>query len=103
MNDMTFIFVVSSILWLLIDWAKPIWEKAAQAKYISMAVALVGAIALTVTFGLDLLVALELTETVTIIGSVFAALAITAGSGIINEIIKAISGLKGAEAANTKE
>ena len=94
MNNTEFIFIVSTILWLIIDWAKPMWANLKHEKYISMGVALVGAAALTVTFNLDLLVAFQLTEVVTVVGGVFAALAITAGSGLINEIAKAFKELR---------
>lgn len=90
MNTLQFILVVSTILWLLIDWLKPIWEKVSFSRYVSMMVALIGAIALVVTFKLDLLVALNVAEETTLIGEIFAALSITAGSGLINEILKAV-------------
>lgn len=95
MNELTTILMLSTIMWLLVDWLKPLWENVSAAKYITMAVALAGSIAMTLTFGLDLLVAVGISQNATVIGSVFAALAMTAGSGLINEIVKAISGQKG--------
>lgn len=90
MKDIGFILIVSTILWLLVDWLKPIWEASGASRYISMAVAAVGAAALVLTFRLDLLVAIGLTEQASVVGQVFAGLSITAGSGLINEIIKAV-------------
>lgn len=90
MNTLQFILVVSTILWLLIDWLKPIWEKVSFSRYVSMAIAFIGAVALVMTFKLDLFVALNIAEETTLIGEIFAALSITAGSGLINEILKAV-------------
>ena len=94
MDELNTIITLSTIMWLLVDWLKPLWEKVSFAKYITMAVALVGSVAMTLTFGLDLLIAVGVAEKGTAIGGVFAALAMTAGSGLINEIVKAISGAK---------
>lgn len=95
MNDMTSIILLSTIMWLLVDWLKPLWEKLSFGKYITMAVALLGSVAMTFTFGLDLLLAIGVSAEPTVIGSVFAAVAMTAGSGLINEIVKALGGNKG--------
>lgn len=100
--NIAFLLIVSSIMWLIIDWLKPMWASVPFAKYISMGVALVGAVALTLTFNLDLFVALELAAEPTIVGGVFAALTVTAGSGLINEIIKAVGGTKGVDTVNNK-
>lgn len=91
MNSIQFILVTSTILWLLVDWVKPMWENLTISRYLTMGIAAVGAVALVITFDLDLLVALNLTEQMSVVGKVFAAMAMTAGSGLINEIIKAIS------------
>lgn len=96
MNEITTILLLSTIMWLLIDWLKPLWEKAKAAKYITMAVAFVGSVGMTLTFHLDLLVAVGIAQNTTVMGGVFAALAMTAGSGLINEIVKAIAGAKNA-------
>lgn len=96
MEGITTILMLSTIMWLLVDWLKPLWAKAKLGKYITMVVALVGSVALTFTFSLDLLVAVGLATENTIVGAVFAALAMTAGSGLINEVVKAISGNKSA-------
>lgn len=90
MNTIQSIVIVSTILWLLVDWLKPIWENVSISRYLTMAVALIGAIGLVLTFKFDLFVALDISEASTIIGEVFAVLSITAGSGLINEIIKAV-------------
>lgn len=45
MKDIGFILIVSTILWLLVDWLKPIWEASGASRYISMAVAAVEAAA----------------------------------------------------------
>lgn len=100
--NIAFLLIVSSIMWLIIDWLKPMWEAVDFAKYISMGVALVGAVALTLTFNLDLFVALELAAEPTIVGGVFAALTVTAGSGLINEIIKGVGAPKGVDTINNK-
>lgn len=97
MNEMTTIIILSTILWLIVDWLKPLWEKVNGAKYITMALALVGSVAITFTFKLDLLLAIGVSDQYTVIGAVFAALSMTAGSGMLNEIIKAISGTKGTQ------
>ena len=52
MKDIGFILIVSTILWLLVDWLKPIWEASGASRYISMAVAAVGAAALVTAAGL---------------------------------------------------
>ncbi len=87
-NSFEFILAVAGIMWLFIDWAKPLWTSSAYARYISIAVALAGAAAITATFGLDLLVAIGIAADVTIVGHVFAALAIAAGSALLNQIGK---------------
>lgn len=79
------------IMWQLIDWMKLNWESVSFARELTIGVALVLSIGLTLTFSLDLFVALSLATEPTIVGGVFAALALTAGSGFINEVVKKIN------------
>lgn len=94
MNELSTILMMSTIMWLIIDWFKPAWESLSVARYISIGVALVLSIVVTVSFNLDLLVATGLSAEHTVVGNIYAVLSMTAGSGLINEIMKAISSVK---------
>lgn len=84
---MTLLLMLSTIIWYLIDRFKGLWENLSWGKYITIAVSCLLSLAVVLTFRLDLVVALGATETVTVIGEVFAVLGLMGGSSAISELI----------------
>lgn len=81
------ILYFSLIIWILIDRFKPIWQDVKWSGYITNLVALVMGVAVAFTFDLDILVAMELADEVTILGKVFTAVALMGGSSCVHEIL----------------
>ena len=81
------ILYFSLIIWILIDRFKPIWQDTKWSGYITNLVALVMGVAVAFTFDLDILVAMDLSEEVTILGKIFTAVALMGGSSCVHEIL----------------
>lgn len=84
---MTQILSFSLIVWIFLDRCKKLWEHSKFSSIITSSVALFCGLLIAFTYHLDLVVALELSEEVTIIGYIFTGLAIMGGSSCIHEII----------------
>ena len=84
---MSGILAFSAILWVFIDRAKKLWAELSWGRWITTSLAVIGGFLLAFGYGLDLLQAVGLTDTITIGGQVFAGLAVAAGSSCINEIL----------------
>ncbi len=92
MTNLTLIISLSAVLWYLIDRFKPLWEDLTWSKWITIACAAVGSFGLAFFFKLDILSALELVPSVTVVGQVITALTLMSGSSAISEIIERIKG-----------
>ena len=84
---MTQIISFSIVVWILIDRIKKLWEPLKIKSLITSLVALGCGLAIALVYQLDLVVALELSETPSIIGYIMTAFAIMGGSSCINEIL----------------
>lgn len=84
---MTQIISFSIVVWILIDRIKPLWENFKFKSILTSAVALACGLLIAFVYHLDLVVALELSETETIVGHIMTGFAIMGGSSCINEIL----------------
>lgn len=90
MDMLTLIIALSTILWYLVDRFKPVWEPLKYGKYITIACAALGGFTFSFGFNLDILMACELVDKTTVIGTVLTALCFMAGSSAVSEIIEKI-------------
>lgn len=87
---MTLLLVLSTIIWFVIDRVKPIWADLSWGKYITVAVsAILGALVIC-TYGIDILVALAVTNEVTAVGEILSILIIMSGSSALSELLELI-------------
>lgn len=86
------ILMFSAILWVFIDRAKKLWAGLSWGKWLTTGVAVAVGFLLAFGYGLDLLLAVGLTESMSIGGQIFAGLAVAAGSSCINEILQKVQG-----------
>jgi len=89
---MTMIIAFSVVLWIFIDRVKKLWKGTKYGSIITSVVAAVCGLGLAFGYGLDLLLALDLQEAVTIGGQIFAGLALAGGSSVINELLVKLNG-----------
>ena len=90
MSSIALILALSAIVWYIVDRCKPLWSAKKWGKYVTSAAAgLLGA-AMTFGYGLDLIHAIGLAESITIIGQIITVLAFMCGSSAISEIIARI-------------
>ena len=87
---LTTIIMLAVILWWAIDRVKPVWANLPVHGFITTMVAMAAGIALALTNKLDLLFALDVTDSVTFGGQLFAGIALMAGSSGVNELIRAL-------------
>ena len=99
---MTQIISFSIIVWIIIDRVKPLWESFKYKSVLTSAIALVCGLVIALVYKLDLIVALEMADTESVIGYIFTAFAIMGGSSCINEILHKLNNPFG-EVAEWKE
>ena len=87
---LTLLFVLSTIIWFVIDRVKPFWSGLSWGKYVTIAVAAVLGAAVVFTYGIDILVALAVTNQVTIVGEILSTLVIMSGSSALSELLALI-------------
>ena len=87
------ILALATILWVFIDWAKPLYAKFKYSRYVTIGISLVCGLVQAFMFKLDLLVAIGVTEITTIWGTVYAGLAICGGSALVYKIIEAVKNI----------
>lgn len=90
MGSFALIIAISTTMWYIIDRFKPLWESLKFGKYITIAISAAFAFCATFGFGLDMVHALELVATESILGKVFTAFVLMSGSSAINEIVEQI-------------
>ena len=89
MSMIALILVLSSMMWFVIDNLKEkIWANKPYSSYITIAVSALLSFALTFGYSLDIVFALGLAESVTVIGEIITALAMMSGSAVVSEIIE---------------
>ena len=87
---LTLLFVLSTIIWFVIDRVKPFWNGLSWGKYVTIAVAAVLGAVVVFTYGIDILVALAVTNQVTIVGEILSTLVIMSGSSALSELLALI-------------
>lgn len=87
---MTLLFVLSTIIWFVIDRAKPLWASLSWGKYVTIALAAVLGAVVVFTYGIDILVALAVTSQVTVVGEILSTLIIMSGSSALSELLELI-------------
>ena len=87
---LTLLFVLSTIIWFVIDRVKPFWSGLSFGKYVTIAVAAVLGAVVVFTYGIDILVALAVTNQVTIVGEILSTLVIMSGSSALSELLALI-------------
>ena len=87
---MSGILAFSAILWVFLDRAKKLWAGVSWGKWVTTMAAVAGGFLLAFGYGLDLLQAVGLTESLTIGGQIFAGLAVAAGSSCIHELLEKV-------------
>ena len=92
MEMLTLIIALSTIMWYIINRFKGFWAEVKYGKYITIAVAAVFGFGLTFGLGLDLLLAIGLTQAVTIVGQILTGFTLMAGSSAVAEILEAVGG-----------
>ena len=87
---LTLLFVLSTIIWFVIDRVKPFWSGLSWGKYVTITVAAVLGAVVVFTYGIDILVALAVTNQVTIVGEILSTLVIMSGSSALSELLALI-------------
>lgn len=92
MEMLTLIVALSAVLWYVIDRAHPLWESLSYGKWITLVVAGIGSFGLVFSFGLDLIFACGLVDSVTMAGQILTSFVLMSGSSAISEVIARIKG-----------
>ena len=87
------ILALATILWVFIDWIKPIYEKAKYSRYITIGISVVCGMLQAFMFKLDLLTAVGVMETSTIWGTIYAGLVISGGSALVNKVLEVVKNI----------
>ena len=80
MESLAIIIAFSTIIWYLVDRAKILWNKYDWGKWATLGAALTLSVVCTFCFGLDLVMALGISETVTVAGQIITVLILMSGS-----------------------
>lgn len=92
MEMLTLIVALSAVLWYVIDRAHPLWENLSYGKWITLVIAGIGSFGLVFSFGLDLIFACGLVDSVTMAGQILTGFVLMSGSSAISEVIARIKG-----------
>lgn len=89
MTQITLILFLNTIMWYVVDNLKEnIWGGKPFSRYITIAVSGLGAFALALGYKLDLIAALGIVDSVSILGQTITALAMMGGSAVVSEIVE---------------
>ena len=92
MEMLTLIVALSAVLLYVIDRAHPLWENLSYGKWITLVVAGIGSFGLVFSFGLDLIFACGLVDSVSMAGQILTGFVLMSGSSAISEVIARIKG-----------
>jgi hypothetical protein len=92
MEAITLIIACSTIIWYIVDRFHELWSNLSFGKYITIGIVGVLGILATLTFNLDIMVAVNVTSEVTVFGQICTVLLLMGGSSCIAEIIERIKG-----------
>lgn len=84
------IIILSVIMWVFIDWMKANWEQYSWGRWVTIGLSAFLGVAQAFLFDLDLLVALEVVPTATVLGHLYAGLCMCGGSALIYKLLEAI-------------
>lgn len=87
------ILALATILWVLIDWVKPLYENLKCSRYITIGISVVCGMLQAFMFKLDLLTAIGVLDNVSIWGTIYAGLVISGGSALVNKVLNAIKNI----------
>ena len=87
------ILALATILWVFIDWAKPLYQKFKYSRYITIGISVVCGLVQAFMFDLDLLTAVNILEEPSIWGTVYAGLIISGGSALVEKLMSAIKNI----------
>ena len=92
MEMLTLIVALSAVLWYVVDRFKTGWDALPYGKWITVIVAGIGSFGLVFSFGLDLIFACGLVDSVTMAGQILTGFVLMSGSSAISEVIARIKG-----------
>ena len=92
MEMLTLIIALSAVLWYIIDRAHALWDALSYGKWITIGLAGVGSFCLVFSFGLDLIYACGLVESMSVAGQILTGFVLMSGSSAISEVIARIKG-----------
>ena len=92
MEMLTLIIALSAVLWYIIDRAHPLWDALPYGKWITIGLAGVGSFCLVFSFGLDLIYACGLVESMSVAGQILTGFVLMSGSSAISEVVARING-----------
>ena len=92
MEMLTLIVALSAVLWYVVDRFKSGWDALPYGKWITVIVAGIGSFGLVFSFGLDLIFACGLVDSVSMAGQILTGFVLMSGSSAISEIITRIKG-----------
>ena len=89
---LTLIIALSAVLWYVVDRFKTGWDALPYGKWITVVVAGIGSFCLVFSFGLDLIFACGLVDSVSMAGQILTGFVLMSGSSAISEVITRIKG-----------
>ena len=92
MEMLTLIIALSAVLWYVVDRFKTGWDALPYGKWITVIVAGIGSFGLVFSFGLDIIFACGLVDSVSMAGQILTGFVLMSGSSAISEIIARIKG-----------
>lgn len=92
MEMLTLIIALSAVLWYVVDRFKTGWDALPYGKWITVIVAGIGSFSLVFSFGLDLIFACGLVDSVSMAGQILTGFVLMSGSSAISEVITRIKG-----------
>lgn len=93
MDILVAIVAFSTVIWYIVDRAKDsFWSGRTYSKWLTLGVALLLSIGCVLCFNLDLIFALGVYNSITIMGKILTILILASGSSGISEIIQRIRG-----------
>lgn len=87
---LTLIIAISAIMWYIIDKFKGLWSSKSYGKYITIVLSAIFAFGIVFSFGLDIIVAVGLVETISIAGQILTGFTLMSGSSAVAEVIEKI-------------
>lgn len=101
MSQIALILILNTIMWYVVDNLKEnIWGGKPFSRYITIAASGIGSFALAFGYSLDLIAALEIVNSVSLLGQTITALAMMGGSAVVSEIVEMFRNKKIGEEEN---